>query len=74
MKSKIIAPIAGNVIRLEVEVGSNVKEDDEVLTIEAMKMETPVFSPFNGTVEEINIKVGDIVEEEDEMMVISKEQ
>ena len=73
MKSKIVAPISGNVISIEVKVGSKVKEDDEVLTIEAMKMETPVFSEFNGIVEEVKIKVGDVVEEDDEMIVLREE-
>ena len=45
--------------------------DDEVVVIEALKMETGVFAPFDGTVKEIRVKEGDSVEEDDVLLVVT---
>jgi len=73
MDVEILAPLAGKVIQLNIEAGGKVKEDDEALVIEAMKMETPVFAPCDGTVKEISVKAGDMVEEDDLLAVIEEE-
>ncbi len=70
MEHEIVAPLAGKVLELNVEVGSKLEEDDEALIIEAMKMETPIFSPCDGTVKEIKVKEGDTVEEDDVLVII----
>jgi len=70
MAQEILAPLAGKIFKLQVSVGDQVEEDDEVIIIEAMKMETPVFSPGNGKVKEIRVKEGDAVEEDDVLAVI----
>jgi len=57
------SPLAGKVIEINMEVGQQVAEDDELLVIEAMKMENPIFSSVAGTVKEIMVKVGDQVSE-----------
>lgn len=46
------------------------EEDDEILVLEAMKLETPVFSPCDGKIKEIKVKEGDAVEEDDLLAVI----
>lgn len=56
------SPLAGKVLAINIEVGQVVTEDDELIIIEAMKMENPVFGE-DGTVKEILVKVGDRVEE-----------
>ena len=65
MAEGVRAPLAGKVLSVAVEVGSKVEEDDEVLIIEALKMETIVYAPSDGTVKEIKVKAGDQVEEDD---------
>lgn len=70
MAEEILAPMAGKVFRLLVEVGETVEEDDETIIIEAMKMETPVLAPCGGTIKEIRVKEGDTVEEDDVLAVI----
>lgn len=65
MSETIEAPLAGKIIRLDIEVGATVEEDDEILVIEAMKMETPIYAPCDGTVKAILVKEGDEVEEDD---------
>ena len=70
MAEEVRAPLAGKVLSLAVEVGSKVEEDDEVLVIEALKMETKVYAPSDGTVKEITVKEGDQVEEDDLLVVM----
>ena len=61
--TEILSPISGKIFEINIKVGEIVTEDDEVIIIEAMKMETPVYGE-NGTVKEILVNVGDQVEEE----------
>jgi biotin carboxyl carrier protein len=70
MSKEILAPLAGKIIQLNIEVGAAVEEDEEILVIEAMKMETPVFAPASGTVESIHVSAGDEVEEDQVLAVI----
>ena len=65
MSEEILAPLAGKVIELNIEEGQSVEEDEEILIIEAMKMETPIFAPCDGKIGSISIKEGDEVEEDD---------
>jgi len=70
MSEEVLAPLAGKIISVGVEPGAAVEEDDEVLVIEAMKMETPVYSPCDGTIKEVKVKQGDEVEEDDLLLII----
>ena len=60
--SEITAPMGGKVLEIKVKPGDSVNEDDEVLILEAMKMELPVVAPAAGTVKEVKCKDGDTVE------------
>ncbi|MDF1581786.1 MAG: sodium-extruding oxaloacetate decarboxylase subunit alpha [Methyloprofundus sp.] len=55
------SPLAGNILKINVSVGSAVAEGDVVLIMEAMKMETEVRSRVAGTVSSVNVKEGDAV-------------
>jgi biotin carboxyl carrier protein len=70
MDVEIIAPIAGRIIKQIIEIGVEVKEDDEAFVMEAMKMETFIYTPCDGTVKEVRIKLGDEVDEDDILGVI----
>ena len=70
MAEEVRAPLAGNIWALLVDVGAKVEADDEIIIIEALKMENLVYSPVAGTVKDIKVKKGDKVEEGDLMMVI----
>jgi len=72
MTEEILAPLAGKIIQMDLEVGKTVEEDEEILVIEAMKMETPVFAPCSGTIKEINVSEGDDVEEDDLLAIIDE--
>jgi acetyl-CoA carboxylase biotin carboxyl carrier protein len=70
MATEVIAPLAGNIWDVLVKVGDQVEEDDELLIIEALKMENPVYAPCDGVVAEIRVKKGDLVEDDDVVMII----
>lgn len=57
----IDAPLAGNVFKVLVRNGDSVSEDDVVMIIEAMKMETEIRSAYTGTVTDITVSEGDAV-------------
>ena len=52
------APMAGAVLRLEVQVGQQVATDDLLMIMEAMKMETEVRTPHAGRVTRILVDAG----------------
>ena len=68
--AEILAPLAGKVWEVLVEVGAKIEEDDEVLVIEALKMENTVYATSAGTVKEIKVKKGDSVQDEDVLIVL----
>jgi len=57
----VYAPMAGNILRILVNVGSVVDEGDVVIIMEAMKMETEVRSKYAGIVSAVHIKEGGAV-------------
>jgi biotin carboxyl carrier protein len=57
------SPLAGIVQAIDSKVGAVVAEGDLVLTLEAMKMYTPINAQAAGTITAIHVKVGDAVEE-----------
>ncbi|MCA1960014.1 MAG: acetyl-CoA carboxylase biotin carboxyl carrier protein subunit [Desulfomonile sp.] len=68
--AEVTMPMNGKVIAVNVEPGQNISEDDEVIIIEAMKMELPVVSPAAGVVKEIKAKVGESYQVGDVLAVI----
>ena len=52
----------GNVLRIEANVGDTVNENDVLLVVEAMKMETEIKSPFSGVVKSILVEQGDQIQ------------
>jgi biotin carboxyl carrier protein len=70
MAEEVRAPLAGNIWSVLVEVGAKVDVEDELLVIEALKMENLIYSPCAGTIKDIRVKKGDKVEEDDVLIVI----
>ena len=68
--SEIIAPMGGKVIDVKVKSGDAVQEGDEVVILEAMKMELPVVADVSGTVKEVKCNKGDAVEAEAVLIVL----
>lgn len=67
---ELLAPIAGNVWKILVKVGDKVELDDELVILEALKMETPIYCDDSGTVSAIKVKEGDAVNDGDLLLVI----
>jgi acetyl-CoA carboxylase biotin carboxyl carrier protein len=72
MTREILAPLDGKVFQLKVTPGDTVEEDEEIMVIEAMKMETPIFAPCDGTIREVRVKEGDQVAENDVLAIIDE--
>jgi biotin carboxyl carrier protein len=62
--------MAGKVIEVKVKVGDTVSEDDELLILEAMKMEMPIVASAAGKVTEVKCSKGDSVGADDVLVVI----
>ena len=68
--SEIIAPMGGKVIDVKVKVGDAINEGDEVVILEAMKMELPIAAEAAGMVKEVKCNQGDTVEAEGVLIVL----
>jgi acetyl/propionyl-CoA carboxylase alpha subunit len=55
------APMPGRVIKVSVTAGQTVSKGDEVLVVEAMKMENALRAPRDGTVRSVAVSVGEMV-------------
>ncbi len=56
------APMPGTVVNVVVSAGQAVKSGDDLVFIEAMKMETPVKAPQDGTVATVEVSKGEAVD------------
>jgi acetyl-CoA carboxylase biotin carboxyl carrier protein len=65
--TEIVAPMSGNIWKILVKEGDTVNEDDEIIIMEAMKMEIPVTAPGAGVVKSLKVKEGDPVEANDQL-------
>lgn len=68
---EVESEVAGNVWKVEVEVGDSVAEGDVLIILESMKMEIPVESPAAGTIAEILVAPEDAVEEDQLLAVLN---
>lgn len=65
------SPMPGNVLKINVAQGQQVKEGDVLLILEAMKMENEVVSPKAGTVAQVVVAKGAVVETGSALVVIA---
>lgn len=68
--SVVEAPFPGTIARIMIKVGDTVKEDDELIILEAMKMQNPLVSPEDGKVKEIKIREHEEVQTGDILVVL----
>ena len=69
-KRAIPAPIPGVILALNVKVGDQVKENDPLLILEAMKMENNIIADKSGVVSAIHVTVGKQVLQGDPLIEI----
>lgn len=65
-KAKVVnaikAPMPGLILEINVSVGQQVKENDPLLILEAMKMENSFLSPRDGIIKSIAVEKGNTVD------------
>jgi acetyl-CoA/propionyl-CoA carboxylase, biotin carboxylase, biotin carboxyl carrier protein len=60
-ESVIKAPMQSTVVKLTVSSGDKVVEGDQVLVLEAMKMEQSITSPRAGVIKDVKVSIGETV-------------
>ncbi|MDD3025247.1 MAG: biotin/lipoyl-binding protein [Aliarcobacter skirrowii] len=65
------APVNGNVWKILVKEGDRVEKDQQIMILEAMKMEIDVVAPVSGTVSKILTEANKAVEEGAVLAIIS---
>jgi acetyl/propionyl-CoA carboxylase alpha subunit len=60
-KGGLEATMPGKVIAVKAAAGQVVKKGDEIVVVEAMKMENALRAPRDGSVKAVHVKVGDMV-------------
>ena len=58
MPCEIRSPMPGKIVHVIKQAGEKVLESEEILIMEAMKMEMPVVSPLAGTIMDLKVQVG----------------
>ncbi|MBC8587950.1 biotin/lipoyl-containing protein [Paratissierella segnis] len=66
----VAAPMPGNIWKILVAEGQEVKEGDNLLILEAMKMENEILAPRDGKVASIVTKEGLAVNTGDQLVII----
>lgn len=61
---KVIAPIPGVVLKILVSEGDSIKAGNDLLVMEAMKMENQIQSPVSGKIAKIHIKKDEAVQQD----------
>jgi 3-methylcrotonyl-CoA carboxylase alpha subunit len=59
---RIVAPMPGRIVLVKAKAGDDVAEGDEVLVMEAMKMELTLRAPRAGRIDAVQAAAGDFVE------------
>ena len=70
MSADVLAPMPGTIVDILVKEGEEVLEYQEVLILEAMKMENAIPAPVGGTVKAIKVQVNDKVATNQVLMVL----
>ena len=68
--TKVIAPMPGTILSVNVSNGQSVNEGDVLFILEAMKMENEIVAPVSGTVKQVLVTKGAVVETDAVLAVI----
>ncbi len=63
--NNLVAPISGMVVDVKVKEGDEVSAGQELIILEAMKMENTLYSALDGKISKISINAGDSVQVDD---------
>jgi Acetyl/propionyl-CoA carboxylase, alpha subunit len=65
------SPMPGNILKIQVSQGQQVKEGDLLIVLEAMKMENEIVATKSGSVAQILVSKGQVVETGTPLVVIA---
>ncbi len=65
------APMPGNILKVNVSVGQQVKSGDVLCVLEAMKMENDIPAPADGVVASVNVQKGASVNSGDVLITLN---
>jgi biotin carboxyl carrier protein len=68
--NEVVSPIAGVTRKINVAVGDIVKQNQPVVVVEAMKMNTNINARVAGKVKEIKIKVGEPIQKGQVLLIL----
>jgi biotin carboxyl carrier protein len=69
---RVRAPMPGKVIKIAVAEGDEVRKNQTLVIVEAMKMENEIKTAFDGVVTKIHVAVGDLVDSERPLIEVEK--
>jgi propionyl-CoA carboxylase alpha chain len=70
----LVAPMPGNVVRIEADLGDRVRAGQPVVVLEAMKMEHQIVAPAAGRLAEVRVAAGSQVQPGDVLAVVEAEE
>ncbi len=68
--TKIVAPMQGTILDVKVKAGDEVKEGDNLLILEAMKLENEIKAPRDGKVASVSASKGQTVNTNDVLVTL----
>ncbi|MEU6646153.1 biotin/lipoyl-binding carrier protein [Saccharomonospora sp. NPDC046836] len=72
MSITVVSDVTAAVWKIEVSVGDHVAEGDDLVILEAMKMEIPIEAEVSGTVTAIHVAAGDSVNDGQPLVTIGQ--
>jgi biotin carboxyl carrier protein len=73
-KLVVKAPMPGKVIKINVRENEEVRKNQTLAIVEAMKMENEIKSAIDGTVKKIHVSEGDLVDSEKALIELANEE
>ena len=71
---RVVSPMPGKVVKVNVSAGAEVRKGDVLLVVEAMKMENNITAPIDGVIESVNVKKDEMVDPSTELIKFVKHE
>ena len=68
--TEVTSPMAGTIVAVKVQAGSQVKKGQTLVVLEAMKLENEIVAPVDGTVAQVLVAKGASVENKQVLVVL----